>query len=43
MTVHPTAILDPDVKVGASCQIGPYCVVGREVELGENVAWCRTW
>jgi UDP-N-acetylglucosamine acyltransferase len=36
--VHPTAIIDPRAKVAASCQIGPYCVIGADVELGEN---CR--
>src|SRR6202049_423969 len=35
---HPTALIDPQAKVPASCKIGPYCVVGAEVELGEN---CR--
>jgi len=38
MTVHPTAVLDECAKVPASCQIGPYCVIGADVELGEN---CR--
>ena len=36
--VHPTAIIDPRAKVPASCKVGPYCVIGAEVELGEN---CR--
>jgi UDP-N-acetylglucosamine acyltransferase len=38
MTIHPTALIDPGAKVAASCQIGPYCVIGAGVELGEN---CR--
>ena len=38
MNVHPTAIIDPGAKVSASCKIGPYCVIGAGVELGEN---CR--
>jgi len=38
MNVHPTAIIDPRAKVPASCTIGPYCVIGADVELGEN---CR--
>ena len=38
MNIHPTAIIDPRAKVPASCQIGPYCVIGAGVELGEN---CR--
>lgn len=36
--VHPTAIVDPRAKVPASCKVGPYCVIGADVELGEN---CR--
>ncbi len=38
MSVHPTAIIDSRAKVPASCQIGPYCVIGPDVELGES---CR--
>ena len=38
MNVHPTAILDPGAKVAASCKVGPYCVIGAGVEMGEN---CR--
>lgn len=38
MNIHPTAIIDADAKVPASCQVGPYCVIGAGVELGEN---CR--
>ncbi|HET8668188.1 MAG TPA: acyl-ACP--UDP-N-acetylglucosamine O-acyltransferase [Terriglobales bacterium] len=36
MSIHPTAIIDPAAKVPESCTIGPYCVVGSGVELGEN-------
>ena len=36
MPIHPTAIVDPKAKVHLSCVIGPYCVIGAEVELGEN-------
>src|SRR5580700_6329659 len=36
--VHPTAIINPRAKVPASCTVGPYCVIGAEVELGEG---CR--
>ena len=36
--IHPTAIIDPRAKVPASCTVGPYCVIGAEVELGEG---CR--
>jgi len=38
MNVHPTAIVDARAKLPASCQVGPYCVIGPEVELGEG---CR--
>ena len=34
--IHPTAIVDPRAKVPASCKVGPYCVIGAEVELGEG-------
>lgn len=33
-TVHPTAIVAPDVELGAGVVIGPYCVVGTRVRLG---------
>lgn len=36
MSVHPTAIIDPGAKVHSHCEIGPYCVIGAEVELGEG-------
>ncbi len=36
MSIHPTAIVDPASKIPASCRIGPYCVVGRDVEMGEE-------
>jgi UDP-N-acetylglucosamine acyltransferase len=36
MNVHPTAIVDSCSKVHPSCLIGPYCVIGAEVELGEG-------
>ncbi len=38
MNVHPTAIIDSRAKVPASCVVGPYCVIGADVELGED---CR--
>jgi UDP-N-acetylglucosamine acyltransferase len=34
--VHPTAVIDPAAKVPASCRVGPYCVIGAEVDLGED-------
>ena len=38
MSLHPTAIIDRRAKVHATCEVGPYCVIGAEVELGEG---CR--
>lgn len=32
--VHPTAIIDPAARIHESADIGPYCVIGAEVEIG---------
>jgi len=34
--IHPSAIVDPNAQIPTSCKIGPFCVVGREVVLGES-------
>jgi len=34
--VHSTAIVEPGARVSAGVVIGPYCVVGADVSLGEN-------
>ena len=34
MPIHPTAIVDPQARVAESAEIGPYCIVGAEVEIG---------
>ena len=34
MPIHPTAIVDPQARIAESAEIGPYCVVGAEVEIG---------
>jgi UDP-N-acetylglucosamine acyltransferase len=36
--VHPTAIVHPRARIGADCEIGPYCIIGEHVELGPG---CR--
>jgi UDP-N-acetylglucosamine acyltransferase len=36
MSIHPTAIVDPSAKIPESCNIGPYCTIGGDVELGEH-------
>ncbi|MEZ5926672.1 MAG: acyl-ACP--UDP-N-acetylglucosamine O-acyltransferase [Hyphomicrobiaceae bacterium] len=35
--IHPTAIVDKAAKVGTGVSIGPYTVIGPEVELGDGV------
>ncbi len=37
VNVHPTAIVDPRAKLGTDVEIGPYCVVGGGVTLGDRV------
>src|SRR6266851_9915290 len=34
MPIHPTALVDPQSKVAETAEIGPYCIVGAEVEIG---------
>ncbi len=34
MPIHPTAIVDPGARVAESADIGPYSIVGPEVEIG---------
>jgi UDP-N-acetylglucosamine acyltransferase len=34
MPIHPTAIVDPGARIAESADIGPYCVIGAEVEIG---------
>ncbi|MES2734811.1 MAG: acyl-ACP--UDP-N-acetylglucosamine O-acyltransferase [Verrucomicrobiota bacterium] len=36
MPIHPTAIIDPSAKIGADVTIGPYCIIGAGVELGDG-------
>ncbi len=35
--IHPTAIVDPNAKLGEDVIIGPYSVVGGHVSLGDRV------
>lgn len=37
MSIHPTAILAPDVELGSGVEIGPYAVIGPEVRLHDGV------
>lgn len=34
--IHPTAFIDPAARVPQSCSVGPFCIVGADVALGEN-------
>jgi UDP-N-acetylglucosamine acyltransferase len=34
--IHATAIVDPGAQIGAGTSVGPYCIVGADVVLGEN-------
>jgi len=36
MSIHPTAVIDPDAKIGSGVRIGPYCVVGAQVSVGTD-------
>jgi UDP-N-acetylglucosamine acyltransferase len=36
--IHPTAVVEPSAELGARVTIGPYCVIGRGVILGDG---CR--
>jgi len=35
--IHETAIVDPQARLGTGVEIGPYCIVGSDVQLGDGV------
>ncbi|WP_375595953.1 acyl-ACP--UDP-N-acetylglucosamine O-acyltransferase [Algihabitans albus] len=35
--IHATAIVEPGAQLGADVRVGPFCVVGRNVTLGDKV------
>jgi UDP-N-acetylglucosamine acyltransferase len=35
--IHPTALIDAKAQLGENVQIGPFCCVGADVVLGDNV------
>ncbi len=35
--LHPTSVVENGAIIGADCHIGPFCVIGAEVELGKGV------
>ena len=32
--IHPTAVIDPSVRIGSGAAIGPYVVIERDVQIG---------
>lgn len=34
--IHPTAIISPQARLGSRITVGPYCIVGADVELGDD-------
>ena len=34
--IHKTSIIDSKAKIGDNVEVGPYCVIGPEVEIKEN-------
>jgi UDP-N-acetylglucosamine acyltransferase len=34
--IHPTAIVDPDAKIGEGVEIGPFSFIGPHVTIGDN-------
>ncbi|HEV2558839.1 MAG TPA: acyl-ACP--UDP-N-acetylglucosamine O-acyltransferase [Microvirga sp.] len=34
--IHPSAVVEPGANLGAGVRIGPFCMVGAEVTLGEG-------
>ncbi|MDI1289977.1 MAG: acyl-ACP--UDP-N-acetylglucosamine O-acyltransferase [bacterium] len=37
ISIHPTAIIDPECEFGEGVEIGPWCVLTGRVVLGDNV------
>jgi UDP-N-acetylglucosamine acyltransferase len=35
-SIHPTAIVDSKAELGSAVSIGPYCLIGPDVVMGEN-------
>jgi UDP-N-acetylglucosamine acyltransferase len=34
--IHPTAIIDPGARISSSADIGPFCVIGAGVSIGDR-------
>ncbi len=37
VNIHPSAVVSDKARIGRDCYIGPYTIVGAEVELGDGV------
>ncbi|HWU26688.1 MAG TPA: acyl-ACP--UDP-N-acetylglucosamine O-acyltransferase [Rhizomicrobium sp.] len=37
MAIHPTAVIEDGARLAANVEVGPYCLVGRSVVLGDGV------
>lgn len=35
-SIHPTAIVDPEAKIGKNVKIGPFCIIGKDVIIGDD-------
>jgi UDP-N-acetylglucosamine acyltransferase len=38
MKIHPSAVIEPSAKIGQNVEIGPFCYVSNDVEIGDD---CR--
>jgi len=36
-TIHPSAVISPNAKLGHECYVGPYAILGDDVTLGDGV------
>ncbi len=36
LVIHPSAVVSPQARIGNRVRIGPFCVVGANVELGDD-------
>jgi len=36
-SIHPTAVVSPRARIGFDCYVGPYSIVGDDVELEDGV------
>ena len=37
MTIHPTSIIDPGARLASDVSVGPYTVIGADVEIDSGV------